>query len=182
MTKENAIRYYRKFSGANSYIIGFLYKKKLYYIEMPEIPPRFISVQKSSSKSGGNEKLQLSLNNKHKEFLIKKGAVWIGDETTLNQERATTKGEAFERLIYRINNQEPRKKDCVGFWVCGDINIEGREVQIKFQGAQIVIFNTLKCLQWCGENYKNYTPKRTKGDRKEYCKNIKKGVDKPPNL
>ena len=30
MKKENAIRYYRKFSAADAYIIGFTYKKEFY--------------------------------------------------------------------------------------------------------------------------------------------------------
>ena len=59
MTKGNAIRYYRKFSGADRYIIGFVYKHELYAIAVDEIMPRFMKVEKSSSKKRGHEKLQL---------------------------------------------------------------------------------------------------------------------------
>ena len=74
MKKENAIRYYRKFSAADGYIIGFEYKKENYIITVDELMPRWIRVEKASTKNGGHEKLQLRLNNKHKEQLIKKGA------------------------------------------------------------------------------------------------------------
>ena len=50
MKKENAIRYYRKFSGADAYILGFIYKHDLYCITVDEIMPRFMRVEKSSSK------------------------------------------------------------------------------------------------------------------------------------
>ena len=53
MTKGNAIRYYRKFSGADAYILGFIYKKKLYMIAVDEIMPRYMAIKRASSKSGG---------------------------------------------------------------------------------------------------------------------------------
>lgn len=146
MTKANAIFYYRKFSGADTYIIGFVYKHKLYMIEVHEIMPRFMKVERASQKNGGGEKLQLRLNNKYKLQLIHKGAKEIGTEEDLTREK-NNKGVNFERMIYRMNGQEPRAKDNVGFWECGDINIDGREVQIKLDGAQIVEFKTLKRLQ-----------------------------------
>lgn len=146
MTKGNAIRYYRKFSGANAYIIGFVYKHDLYVIEVEEIMPRFMRVEKTSSKNGSKDKLQLRLNNKYMEQLIRKGAKKIGTDKDL-LEIAKNKGVSFERLVYRMVGQEPREKDNVGFWVGGDININGIEYQIKLNGAQIVMFDTLKNLQ-----------------------------------
>ena len=61
MKKENAIRYYRKFSGADAYILGFVYKHDLYCITVDEIMPRFMRVEKSSSKKGGHENFNLDL-------------------------------------------------------------------------------------------------------------------------
>ena len=146
MTKGNAIRYYRKFSGADRYIMGFVYKHELYAIAVDEIMPRFMRVEKSSSKKGGHEKLQLRLNNKYMEQLIRKGAEKIGTEDDL-LEIPKNKGVSFERMIYRMNNQEPREKDNVRFDKGGDININGVEYQIKLNGAQIVEFRTLNKIQ-----------------------------------
>ena len=146
MKKENAIHYYRKFSGADAYILGFIYKHDLYCITVDEIMPRFMRVEKSSSKKGGHEKLQFRLNNALKEQLIRKGAEKIGTETDL-LEIAGNKGVSFERMVYRMNGQEPRPKDSVRFDKGGDININGVEYQIKFDGAQIVEFRTLNKIQ-----------------------------------
>ena len=61
MKKENAIRYYRKFSGADAYILGFVYKHDLYCITVDEIMPRFMRVEKSSSKKGRTRKTSVKI-------------------------------------------------------------------------------------------------------------------------
>jgi hypothetical protein len=38
MTKQTMIKNYRKFSAADSYILGFEYKHNIYAIEIGEIP------------------------------------------------------------------------------------------------------------------------------------------------
>ena len=104
---------------------------------------------------GGQEKLQLRLRKKHMEQLIRKGAEkieFVADDKN--------KGVAFEREIYRKNGQEPRAKDSVGFWKSGDITIDGKEFQVKRNGAQIVTFQTIHNLQKCGKNWRDYQPKR----------------------
>lgn len=154
MKKENAIRYYRKFSGADAYIIGFNYKKNFYMIEVEEIMPRYIRVERASSARGGGEKLQLRLKNQHKEQLIRKGATKMEFIPTKGN-----KGRQFERFVYEQNGQQFRGDDHVGFWVCGDINIDGIEYQIKLEGAPIVTFDTLHNLQKCGKDFRSYVPK-----------------------
>lgn len=146
MTKETMIRNYRKFSAADGYILGFIYKKMLYAIEVPEIMPRYIRLEHTSSKTGHKKKLQFRLTNKYMEQLIRKGAVCLGGQEMVISDE-WNKGVVFERLIYSLNSQEPRGKDSVGFWESGDINIDGRELQVKFNGAQIVIEDTLERLK-----------------------------------
>ena len=138
MTKRTMINNYRKYSAADSYILCFIYKHDVYMIEVPEIMPRYMRVEHESSRKGGAAKLQLRL-------LIRKGAVCIGNESML--EGQYNKGVEFERAIYELNGQTFRGKDNTPFYVEGDINIDGREVQVKFNGAQIVVETTLKRLQ-----------------------------------
>lgn len=146
MTKQRMIKLYRQYSGADSYIIGFVYKHELYMIEVDEIMPRQMQVLHTSHKNGYQPKLQLVLNNHLKEQFIRKGATHLGsEEMVMNGE--FNKGVEFERLICEINGIEFRGKDSVGFWVGGDVEINGRQVQVKFQGAQIVAEKTLKRLQ-----------------------------------
>lgn len=145
MNKETMIRNYRKFSAADAYILGFEYKHSIYYIMVDEIPPRYMTVERESSKKGGAQKLQLRLKKAYREQLIRKGATLIGNEDILNGQY--NKGVEFERIISEMNGQEFRGKENVGFWVEGDLEIDGRQVQIKFNGAQIVVETTLKRLQ-----------------------------------
>ena len=146
MTKATMIKNYRKFSGAESYIIGFVYKHQLYMIKVAEIMPRWMSVQHSSSRTGRIPKLQMSIRNKDKEQFIRKGAILLGDENLIVCDDLN-KGFAFERLVSEYYGIEYRGQDNVGFWVGGDLEVDGEQVQIKFQNAQIVAENTLKKLQ-----------------------------------
>lgn len=145
MTKETMIRNYRKFSAADSYILGFIYKHEVYMIEVKEIMPRYMRVEHESSKKGGCAKLQLRLPQNYQKQLMRKGAICLGNEEILNGEY--NKGVEFERLISEMNGQTFRGKDNVPFYVEGDLEIDGRQVQIKFNGAQIVVERTLKKLQ-----------------------------------
>lgn len=146
MTKETMIRNYRKFSGADSYIIGFVYKHLLYMIEIAELMPRHMKVLHTSHKNGYQPKLQLVLNNSHKEQFIRKGAICLGSEELVTNGQYN-KGVEFERLVCEMNHIEFRGKDNVGFWVGGDIEINGRQIQVKFQGAQVVAEKTLENLK-----------------------------------
>ena len=145
MTKGNAIRYYRKFSGADKYIIGFTYKKKNYMVIIDEIMPRFMRVEKESSKKGGAQKLQLRITKNFKEQLIRKGATALGGIEILTGQY--NKGVEFERIISEMNGQTFRGKENVGFWIEGDLEIDGKQIQVKFNGAQIVVERTLHRLQ-----------------------------------
>lgn len=139
------IRNYRKFSAADSYILGFIYKHEVYMIEVKEIMPRYMRVEHESTKKGGCAKLQLRLPQNYQKQLIKKGAICLGNEEILNGEY--NKGVEFERLISEMNGQSFRGKDNIPFYIEGDLEIDGRQIQIKFNGAQIVVERTLKKLQ-----------------------------------
>ena len=145
MTKQTMIKNYRKFSAADCYMLGFEYKHNIYCIMVDEIAPRFMTVERESTKKGGAKKLQLRLHKDHKEQLIRKGAILIGNENMLKGQY--NKGVEFERIISEMNGQEFRGKDSVGFWVSGDLEIDGKQCQIKFNGAQIVVETTLERLK-----------------------------------
>ena len=145
MTKETMIKNYRKYSAADAYILGFIYNHVVYAVEVAEIMPRFIRVEYESSKKGGCAKLQLRLPKRYQEQLLKKGAIALGSEDILNGEY--NKGVEFERIITELNGQVFEGKDSVPFYVKGDLNVNGKEIQVKFNGAQIVVERTLKRLK-----------------------------------
>lgn len=150
MNKQTMIKNYRKYSKADKYIVGFEYKKNIYAIALDEIPPRFIKVEKESSRKGGKAKLQLRLNNQYMEQLIRKGAECICQPTDLIGKY--NKGVMFEKFITEeYFGQEWQGKDNTPFYISGDIKTEnGAEIQIKFNGAQIVVESTLEKLKRLG--------------------------------
>ena len=147
MKKATAIRNYRRFTGAEEYIVGFIYKHNLYAIQVAELMPRWMVMKAESSRHA--EKLQMSLKAKHKRELINKGAELIcTEEEFLQMNDLRNKGFTFERLVFDLNGQGAEwSRDNVRFDKCGDININGVEIQIKFENAQIVTVPTIKKLQ-----------------------------------
>ena len=145
MNKNTMIRQYRRFSAADGYILGFEHNKQVYAIQVDEIMPRFMRVEHESTKKGGAPKLQLRLTKAYREELLRKGAILLGGVEILNGQY--NKGVEFERLISERHGQEFRGKENVGFWIEGDLEINGKQIQIKFNGAQIVVERTLHRLQ-----------------------------------
>jgi hypothetical protein len=127
---------YEKYSAANAYEIGFIYKNAVYAIILNALPYDCLKVEKASKKNGGWLKLQLRLNNTHKVQFIEQGAIKVGGVEVVTGQY--NKGVEFERFCYTLHNQEWRGKDSVPFWEDGDITIDGKKIQIKFENAQII--------------------------------------------
>ena len=134
MTKNSMIATYRRYSVADSYILGFIFDKMLYMIEVDEIMPRFLNVEEASRNQGEN--LRLRLKKAHKAQLMKKAPICLGSADCLNDSKYN-KGEIFEKLVTEYYGQT-WQKDTVPFWVQGDINLNGEEVQIKLDSATLM--------------------------------------------
>ena len=148
MKKETMIRQYRRFSGADGYIIGFEYKKNIYIIKVAEIMPRWTRIAHSSSKTGRKPKLQMAIKKAHKEQLIKKGAVVICTAEELKNFEGSNRGWKLESAVMNHFGIENEKgEDNQKFSKCGDMELNGEQLQIKFQNAQIVAELTLHNLQ-----------------------------------
>lgn len=134
MKKATMIKHYRTHSASDSYIIGFIYDKKLYATKMEEIPPRFL-VETQASRGQGSQ-LRLRIKKQYKEQLMRKNPICFGSSDILEQGKYN-KGENFEKIITEYYNQE-WEKDSVPFWVDGDITIDGEKIQIKLDSASLV--------------------------------------------
>jgi hypothetical protein len=144
MTKKTLLNYYRKYSAADSYILGFVFDKKLYFIEVAEIMPRFLSVEPASRNQGEN--LRLRLKKKYREQLMKKNPICLGDASLLVAEKYN-KGEIFEKLVTEHFNQT-WKKDTIPFWVQGDIRVDEKEIQIKLDSATLMNTSQIKKIKF----------------------------------
>jgi len=134
MRKETMIKNYRKNSAADEYIIGFVYASMLYFVKVNEIMPRFLSVEQASRNQGEN--LRLRIKKAYKEQLMKKNPICLGSADKLVADKYN-KGEIFEKLVTEYYGQV-WEKDTIPFWVQGDININGKEVQIKLDSATLM--------------------------------------------
>jgi len=133
-TKRTMIKHYRNYSAADSYILGFTFNKNLYMVEVAEIMPRFLSVEQASRNQGENLRLRIKRNLKAQ--LMKKNPVRLGSAELLNAEKYN-KGEIFEKLVTEYFGQV-WEKDNIPFWVQGDIEVEGRQIQIKLDSATLM--------------------------------------------
>lgn len=140
MQKKTMMKWYRDKSAADSYILGFTYDKNIYMVNVAEIMPRYLSAEEASRNQGDN--LRLRIKKAYKAQLMKKNPVCLGSECQLVNDKYN-KGEIFEKLVTEYYGQT-WEKDTIPFWVQGDININGREVQIKFDGATLLTAKQIK--------------------------------------
>ena len=138
-------RDYERFTAAEGYAIGFHIGDDVYCVMLDTIPRRFTRVQKECKRAGGGYGLYINVRTKKaKNELIKK-AVKVGTMADLKGQY--NRGVMFEKLIYEINGQAFRGKDNVRFTEGGDIVIDGKEIQVKYEHARICYDKTLKKLK-----------------------------------
>lgn len=140
MTKNAMINTYRKYSVADSYILGFIVDHMLYMLEVDEIMPRFLNVEEASRNQGEN--LRLRLKKAHKAQLMKKAPICLGSADCLVADKYN-KGEIFEKLVTEYYGQT-WEKDTVPFYVDGDINVDGKKIQIKLDSATLMNTKQIK--------------------------------------
>lgn len=132
MTKRTMINNYRKYSAADSYIIGFVYGGMVYFTEVKEIAPRFLNVEQASRNQGFNLRLRIKADYRAK---LTKKAICLGSKDILTESKYN-KGEIFEKYITEFFGQV-WEKDTVPFYEDGDITVDGRKIQIKLDSATL---------------------------------------------
>lgn len=137
---------YERFTAAEGYAIGFHIGNEVFCVMLDKIPRRFTRTQRECSRMGGGYGLYINVKtNKAKNELLKK-AFKVGTLDDITSDK-WNKGVMFEKLIYDINGQEFRGKDNVKFTECGDIVLNGKQIQIKYEYARICYDKTLQKLK-----------------------------------
>lgn len=137
MTKNTMWNTYRNLSASHTYIIGFAYKGNIYMTERKRLG-KYLSYEQASRGQG--MALRLRLRQADRMALVKT-SICLGSIDRLT-ETAYNKGENFERLV----NEHfgfTWEKDKRPFTECGDICVDGVEIQIKFDGATFTNEKTL---------------------------------------
>ena len=135
--KEAIMNWYRAHSAADLYKVGFTHDGALYAVTVKELPDSWLKLDRMSSKRGGFAKIRVRLSAAAKAELVSSGkAQRLGSADLLEGADRYNRGERFERLVTELAGQV-WVKDSVPFWVAGDIRIDGLEVQIKLDGAEL---------------------------------------------
>jgi len=133
MTNTMMYSEYELHSASVGYIVGFQNEHKVYMLEVPTLAD--MAVVETASRNQG-EALRLRIRKAQKVALIECGAICLGTDDFLTNEKYN-KGEMFEKMVTEYFGQV-WVKDNIPFWVQGDICVNGRELQIKFDGASII--------------------------------------------
>ena len=124
-------------SAAHKYALGFVFGGNLYVITLSFAElSRFFKLDRASSKRGGFAKIRIKLTAKDRAELSATAEL-IGSEDLLMKDTAHNKGENFERELTERWTSETWEKDSVPFWVAGDIRVDGVEIQVKLDGAEL---------------------------------------------
>ena len=138
MTKNTMWNTYRNLSASHTYAIGFVLNGNLYMSERKQVG-QFVTYEKASRGQGMGLRLRLK---KADKVRLSKRAICLGSADRLT-ETAYNKGENFERMVFEHYGQT-WEKDTVPFTESGDIQINGIEIQIKYDGATFTVEKTLK--------------------------------------
>ncbi len=137
MTMTEMTARYNARTAAHAYALGFvfaggLYAAKLSFAELS----RYFKLDRASSKRGGFAKIRIKLTAADRAELAQTAEL-IGSESLLTADPKHNKGENFERELTERWTSETWVKDSVPFWVAGDIRVNGVEIQVKLDGAEL---------------------------------------------
>ena len=137
MTMTEMMNRYHALSAASVYALGFVHNGQLFASKLDfEKLSRYFKLDRASSKRGGFAKIRIKLTAKDRAELSATAEL-IGAEDLLLKDTAHNKGENFERELTERWTTEAWVKDSVPFWVAGDIRVDGTEIQIKLDGAEL---------------------------------------------
>jgi hypothetical protein len=143
MTMTEMMNAYNARSASHTYALGFVEAHNLYAVKLNfEELSRFFKLDRASTKKGGFAKIRIKLTAKDRAELSATAEL-IGAEDLLTKDSAHNKGENFERELTERWTSEIWEKDSIPFWVAGDLRVDGVEIQVKLDGAELTNERTL---------------------------------------
>lgn len=134
---------YELVSAANEYWFGFILDHKLYvvpHMTFTELA-KFFRKDRASSKRGGFQKIRIKANvNELAELLPR--AILLGSEDRLTIKK--NRGDALEAILLKDFCGMEWAKNDTPFWVAGDMVIDGKQVQVKFNSAELTNENVFR--------------------------------------
>ena len=128
---------YNKNSASHIYYFGFVVASLLYVMTgmtFDELSAYF-KADRASSKRGGFAKIRIKAKVAECAELLPR-AICLGDEQILEDEKWNT-GIKFEKVVTEQVALQEWARDSVPFWMAPDIDLDGRKIQVKFNGAEL---------------------------------------------
>lgn len=142
---------YNNTKANEMYKICFEYHKTMYIYTINELPQNQIYIKVRN----GKKYLQLRLNKDFKEYILNNEQDKIQVLCTTKEynkkknqyskkyNKTFNNGTIFEVLCKHLYNQRYTGHDTTPYNIAGDIRVNGIEIQLKYQNAQIVSFDTV---------------------------------------
>lgn len=127
---------YELVSKADEYWFGFILNHMLYVVPHMSFAElgRYFKKDRASTKKGGFQKVRVKANVDELEELLPR-AILLGSEDRLNIMK--NRGEALEAILLKEYCGQEWTKNDTPFWVAGDMVIDGKQVQVKFNSAEL---------------------------------------------
>ena len=137
MSKQEMMTMYERWSAAHAYILGFVCEGKLYFVELTFAQlSAYFKLDRASSKRGGFAKIRIKLTAEQRKALTAIATV-LGSADLLTADSKYNKGENFEKVITEKLTSDRWSKDSKPFNECGDIRVNGVEIQVKLDNAEL---------------------------------------------
>lgn len=136
MTLQEMLEVYTEYSAADLYRLGFVKKHELYSIDFDHIPMELLRLDYDSKTKRPKIRIRFTKEIKEK-YLATGRCVHEGPEELLNYDDKYTNGHHYEHYITERYTSEIWEYDNIPFYVQGDINLNGKEIQIKMDSAEL---------------------------------------------
>ena len=135
---------YIALTAANEYWFGFTLNHKVYVVTgmtFADLRP-FLKIEKAAASKGGHSKIRIKARVGELAGLLPR-ATFLGDETILADEKWNT-GIKFEKIVTERIAGKEWVRDSVPFWIAGDLALDGKQIQVKFNGAELTNEKTIR--------------------------------------
>jgi len=128
---------YETNSAADEYWFGFTLNHMVYVVKNIGFAglAQYFKADRASSNRGGFAKIRIRAKVTELEALLPMATALCTEDELMALNKNV--GRAFERLIYERFTTEEWVADSVPFFKAGDVRIDGKEVQLKYNGAEL---------------------------------------------
>lgn len=135
---------YHANSAATEYWFGFILNHLVYVVTgmtFEEIAP-FFKIERAAASKGGHSKIRIKARVAECAELIGR-ATLLGGEEILHDEKWNA-GIKFEKIVTERIAGQHWTRDSVPFWIAPDIELDGRRIQVKFNGSELTNEKTIR--------------------------------------